>query len=139
ISNDKKNDISKKDHIKEKSEKKKKNITLLRIIKYIRSVNKSKYKPTLKTTGNIDYSLEDSSDTAIIFGLSSILYGFTYNFLSIFLKVKKYDIAINPLFKNQIYIKANIKCIVRVSIGHIIYMFYLILKEIIVEKVKKYE
>lgn len=124
---------------KKKEKPKKKKISLSIIYKSIKGIKKSKYKPSIRLYGEGEYSLVDACDTALSYGFYTILRQWIIYLLSILLKVKEEKIYIKPLFKDIFYLKINIKCIINISIGHIIYMTYVIIKEIILEKVREYE
>lgn len=101
---------------------------------FIRSLNNSKFKPTIKINGFLNYSLGDSYNTAIFNGIVSSISPFIYRILSIFFDIKKYTFLINPIFKDTKIITFNYKSIIFVSLGKIIYICILFIKSILKAK-----
>lgn len=126
---------------KKSSPKKEKDKLKIKIpyIKIIKKINNIKFKPTLRIKGTIDYSLNDSSQTAIAYGLLHSFIPIIYKSINTFLKIKKYKININPIFKDRFFYEIKFNCIFFISIGQIINMFFIIIKLIIMEKGKEYE
>ena len=93
-----------------------------------------KYKINLKLFLTLDFGLEDSALTAILYGYSNIIASTTYIILTKFFRIKKFNLDINPKF-NKNTLVADFKCIINVNIVNIITMLIITLRSF--EKVKK--
>ncbi|MBM7835905.1 DUF2953 domain-containing protein [Clostridium sardiniense] len=97
-------------------------------------LKKNKYKPKIKFNGYLNYSLGDSSDTALFYGVISSFAPFLYRFLCLFFKVKKSNLSIEPIFKDSKFINLNYKSIIFISLGQIIYICIIFIKSILKSK-----
>ncbi|MCE9654693.1 DUF2953 domain-containing protein [Clostridium celatum] len=123
-------EINKANKNSNKKEKKNFNIKFDKhLIKNIyKTIKKNKFKPSIKYNGNIKYSLSDSSNTAIFYGLLSNINPFLYYLFNIVFKVKKFKNKFNPIFKDEIIYELSISCIITFNLAQIIYIALLILK-----------
>lgn len=96
-----------------------------------RNLKKNKLKPTIKISGFMNYSLGDSFNTAIFYGIFSSFLAFLSKSLYIAFKLKKSSISINPIFRDNYFCNINFECILYISLGKFIYMLAIILKSII--------
>lgn len=97
-------------------------------------LKKNKYKPKLKFNGYLNYSLGDSDDTALFYGVISSFAPFLYRFLCLFFRIKKSNLSINPIFKDSKFINLNYKSIIFISLGQIIYICIIFIKSILKSK-----
>lgn len=140
INNEQKEDFKKSSPKNKSKNFKKKNKSFLSTISpriILKALDKNKFKPILWLNGAFSYSLEDSAHTAISYGLLSSLLPLLLRIIHIFFKASKFKFPIKPLFKNKLLAKIEIKSIIFFSLVQIIYMIFLILKEIIAEKEAK--
>lgn len=100
----------------------------------IRNLNKSKFKPTIKLNGFLNYSLGDSYNTAIFYGVIASISPFIYKILIVFFNVKKSKFSLNPIFKDTKILTFNYKSIIFISLGQIIYILMLFIKSILKAK-----
>ncbi|MDQ0149170.1 DUF2953 domain-containing protein [Eubacterium multiforme] len=100
----------------------------------IKNFKNSKFKPTIKINGFLNYSLGDSYNTAIFNGIISSIFPFIYRILNLFFNVKKSKFLINPIFKDSKIITFNYKSIIFVSLGQIIYICIIFTKSILKAK-----
>ena len=128
--------ILKKDKEKsiKKTKKQNKNNTKIPYIHIIKKIDKKKYKPTLSLRGNINYSLSDSSNTAILYGIINSILPLIYRAMNILFKIKKSNLHINPIFNNSFLFDLNINCIIFISLGQIINIFFSIISVAFKEK-----
>lgn len=96
--------------------------------KLIFNLKRNKHKPKIKFNGELSYSLFDSFNTAIFYGILSTLFSFIYYGLNIPFKVKKSKLDIKPIFKDTLSINFSCKSIIFLSIGKVIYMLLIFLK-----------
>ncbi len=106
--------------------------TFFKIIVY--KLKKNKYKPTLKFNGYLNYSLGDSSNTALFYGIISSFSPFLYRFLCLFFKIKKSNLSIEPIFKDSKFINLSYKSIIFISLGQVIYIFIIFIKSLLKSK-----
>lgn len=126
----KKNSAKKKSDSNEKdnnSNKKKKVISYSRL--YSKLTN-NKFKPKLKFYLNSKYDLSDAANTAIVYGLSNNINFILYNILSIVFKIKNFKFNLMPLFNSNLYFNITIDGIFTFNIAQIIYILFLIRKNI---------
>ncbi|WP_422388190.1 DUF2953 domain-containing protein [Clostridium baratii] len=96
--------------------------------KFIFNLKRNRYKPKIKFNGELSYSLFDSFNTAIFYGILSTLFSFIYCGLNIPFKVKKSKLNIKPVFKDTFSINFYCKSIIFLSLGKVIYMLVIFLK-----------
>ena len=83
----------------------KKNKSKFHMSKYKKFCSKlfySKFKPSLKINLSFSYSLNDSYNTALIYGLLCTLFSFLYQLVNIPFNIKKYNLNVDPIFKDEI-------------------------------------
>lgn len=93
-----------------------------------KTIKKNKFKPSIKYDGKVTYSLNDSANTALFYGLLSNINPFMYYLFSIVFKVKKFKNKFNPVFKDEIIYELSISCIITFNLAQIIHIGLLILK-----------
>lgn len=96
--------------------------------KLIFNLKRNKHKPKIKFTGELSYSLFDSFNTAIFYGILSTFFSFIYNALSIPFNMKKSKLNIKPVFKDTLSINFYCKSIIFLSLGKVIYILIIFLK-----------
>lgn len=129
-----KKEISKKGNkdtkIKKSSKKKRtflkppSNLTIMKLIKLL---TKSKFKPSLKIVLNLNFSSEDSALTAILYGFIHQILSLIYTRLDYFFKLKKFTGNINPKFNNENYLFFEVQGIITINFAQIIYIGFLYL------------
>ena len=129
-----KNEISKKGNndtkIKKSSKKKRtflkppSNLTIMKLIKLL---TKSKFKPSLKIVLDLNFSSEDSALTAILYGFIHQILSLIYTGLNYFFKLKKFTGNINPKFNNENYLFFEVQGIITINFAQIIYIGFLYL------------
>ncbi|MGV3025808.1 DUF2953 domain-containing protein [Clostridium thermobutyricum] len=87
------------------------------------------YKPKLIFDTTFNYSLSDPKNTAIAYGAISALFPILYNIILVVFKIKDSKFKVNPVFKDKLLINFKSKCIIKISIGQIIYTILIIIKE----------
>lgn len=138
IPSDESNNSEKSTPAKKKKRKKKK-IKNLPIKDMLLALCRNRFKPSFRAKGYISYSLNDAAKTAITYGSIIAIMPLLYKSILLFFKIKKFNINITPIFKDEFFIEIKLNSIIFISIGQIIYMLFLIIKIIIREKVRKYE
>lgn len=108
-------------------------------LELIQIISGNKFKPHIYINGYIDYSLNDAYYTAISFGIISTYAPLLYWVINLIFKSKKFNLPINPVFKDEFLINTEIKSIITISIAQTIYMVFLIIKGIFVIKECKIE
>lgn len=103
----------------------------------IKTLDKNKFKPYLWLKGEFSYSFNDAAKTAISYGSLSSISLIILRLIQILFKTKKVSIPIKPLFKDEFLVNIRITSIICFSIVQIIYIFFLILKEVIQQKEAK--
>lgn len=88
------------------------------------------YKPKLIFDTTFNYSLSDPKNTAIAYGVISALFPILYNVILVVFKIKDSKFKVNPAFKDKLLINFKSKCIIKISIGQIIYTILIIIKEV---------
>lgn len=109
----------------------KKNNLKISIPKYKNFLSKlfySKFKPSLKININLSYSLNDAYNTAMLYGMLCNISPFLYTLLHAPFKITKYDLNLNPIFKDNFLVKIEISSIICISFAHIIYMATIFIK-----------
>lgn len=96
--------------------------------KLIFNLKRNKHKPKFKFNGELSYSLFDSFNTAIFYGILSTFFSFIYRGLNIPFKMKKSKLNIKPVFKDTLSINFYCKSIIFLSLGKVIYMLVIFLK-----------
>ena len=129
-----KKEISKKGNndtkIKKSSKKKRtflkppSNLTIMKLIKLL---TKSKFKPSLKIVLDLNFSSEDSALTAILYGFIHQILSLIYTRLDYFFKLKKFTGNINPKFNNENYLFFEVQGIITINFAQIIYIGFLYL------------
>lgn len=94
------------------------------------SLSRNKFKPSIKFSSDIIYSLGDASKTAICLGLFYNINPILFYIFSILFKVKLLKNNFNPLFKDEILFEFTISSIITVNLAQIIYIFFIIYKSI---------
>lgn len=100
----------------------------------VSKLKKNKYKPRLKFNGYLNYSLGDSHNTALFYGVISSFFPAIYRFLCLFFKIKKSNLSINPIFKDSKFINLNYESIMFISLGQVIYIFIIFIKSLLKSK-----
>ncbi|MBE6051724.1 MAG: DUF2953 domain-containing protein [Clostridium sp.] len=108
-------------------------------LELIKIISKNTFKPHIYINGYIDYSLNDAYYTAISFGIISTYAPLLYWIINIIFKTKKFNLPINPVFKDEFIFNTEIKSIITISMAQTIYMVFLIIKGILVIKECKIE
>lgn len=111
---------------KEKNNKKFK----FNIKKIIYSLLNNKIKPRLKLKIFMDYSLSDAALTAQMFGIINMFIYSSFEILNLFIKINSPKLSITPLFDSNISINAKIDSILYINLAQIIYIAFLISKNI---------
>ena len=109
----------------------KKNKSKFNISKYKKFFLKlfySKFKPSLKINLSLSYSLNDAYKTALIYGLLCTLFSFFYQLVNIPFNIKKYNLKVDPIFKDEILVKLETSSIIFISFAQIIYMSIIFIK-----------
>ncbi|MGN0143454.1 MAG: DUF2953 domain-containing protein [Clostridium sp.] len=86
-----------------------------------------KLKPFLIFNCEISYSFADAAKTAIAYGSLCALPSIIYFFMSIVFNVKKYNLNILPVFKDNFLFKIKGKSIIFISLANIIYIIFIFL------------
>lgn len=107
----------------------KKNLKPLIKTLYI-NLKKNKFKPSIKFSSDIIYSLGDASRTAICLGLFYNINPILIYLFSILFKVKLLKNNLNPIFKDEILFEFTISSIITFNLAQIIYIFFIIYKSI---------
>lgn len=108
---------------------KKKNLKPLIKTIYI-TLKKNKFKPSIKFSSDIIYSLGDASKTAICLGLFYNINPILIYIFSILFKVKLLKNNFKPIFKDEILFEFTISSIITFNLAQIIYIFFIIYKSI---------
>lgn len=88
----------------------------------------SKSKPSLKINLSFSYSLNDAYNTALIYGLLCTLFSFLYQLVNIPFNIKKYNLKIDPIFKDEILVNFETSSIIFISFAQIIYISIIFIK-----------
>lgn len=107
----------------------KKNLKSLIKTLYI-NLKRNKFKPSIKFSSDIIYSLGDASRTAICLGLFYNINPILIYLFSILFKVKLLKNNLNPIFKDEILFEFTISSIITFNLAQIIYIFFIIYKSI---------
>lgn len=108
---------------------KKKNLKPLIKTIYI-TLKKNKFKPSIKFSSDIIYSLGDASKTAICLGIFYNINPILIYIFSILFKVKLLKNNFKPIFKDEILFEFTISSIITFNLAQIIYIFFIIYKSI---------
>lgn len=90
------------------------------------SLKRMPLKPKLNLTCNLEYGLEDASETAISFGFFNILPEWFYTIIDKYFVIDRYKFNIKPHYKNY-YANLYVKSIFKISLANTIYIVILIL------------
>ena len=103
--------------------------TLNRLIEYNKK-NKSKFHMSKykKFCSKLFYSLNDSYNTALIYVLLCTLFSFLYQLVNIPFNIKKYNLNVDPIFKDEILVKFETSSIIFISFAQIIYISIIFIK-----------
>lgn len=93
-----------------------------------RNLKHNFYKPKFKLFINLNYSLADAANTAIIYGLLCNINYMLYNLFSIVFNFNNCDINLNPEYKDNFLVEFTISSIISFNLAQIIYILYLVLK-----------
>ncbi|MDU2123514.1 MAG: DUF2953 domain-containing protein [Clostridium celatum] len=93
-------------------------------------LKRNKFKPSIKFSSDIIYSLGDASKTAIFLGLFYNINPIFLYLFSILFKVKLLKNNLNPIFKDEILFEFTISSIITFNLAQIIYIFFIIYKSI---------
>lgn len=96
--------------------------------KLIFNLKRNRHKPKIKFNGKLSYSLFDSFNTAVFYGILSTFFSFIYCGINIPFKIKKSKLNIKPVFKDTFSINFYCKSIIFLSLGKVIYMLLIFLK-----------
>lgn len=88
----------------------------------------SKFKPILKISLFMDYSLNDAARTAIFYGLLCQTPPIIYLILSVLFKLNKFNFKINPIFQDKFFLKFETSSIFFLSFANIIYIIIILFK-----------
>ncbi|PRR80878.1 DUF2953 domain-containing protein [Clostridium vincentii] len=116
-----------------------KGLSVKTVIKIIKLFNNSKFKPTLRLNGYFSYSLGDAANTAIFYGVLSTYFPLLLFALNVIFKTKKFNLPINPVFKDEFIAETKITSIIMLSLAQITYMIILLIKTITILKEAKLE
>lgn len=94
------------------------------------NLKRNKFKPSIKFSSDIIYSLGDASKTAIFLGLFYNINPIFLYLFSILFKVKLLKNNLNPIFKDEILFEFTISSIITFNLAQIIYIFFIIYKSI---------
>lgn len=83
-------------------------------------------KPKLNLMCNLEYGLEDASETAISFGFFNILPEWIYSIIYNYVVIDRYEFNIKPHYKSY-HTNFYVKSIFKISIANTIYIVILIL------------
>lgn len=88
----------------------------------------SKFKPILKISIGIDYSLSDAARTAIFYGVLCQTPPLIYLILSLLFKLNKFNFKVNPVFEDKLFLKIETSSIFLLSFANIIYIIITLFK-----------
>lgn len=129
----KKKDLNAKDNLN-KGKDKVKSKNKINFRKLYSSLNNNKFKPKLKFNADIDYSLNDAANTALLYGLLCNLNPVLYKVFSVIFAIKHIKLNIVPKFKDMILLEFSINSIITLNLAQIIYMLFLVLMSLRKEK-----
>ncbi|GAA0115962.1 DUF2953 domain-containing protein [Clostridium senegalense] len=89
----------------------------------------NKFKIKMKIKSKVNYSLPDAAHTAILYGYAHQGFVLLQLILKLFFKVKDFKYDLNYEF-NKYYINVEIECIFFISLAKIIYICFLVIKNI---------
>lgn len=92
------------------------------------SLSDNIYKPKLHFFANLDYSLSDAANTAILYGILTNLNYITYKILSIFFNLSQFNFDLNPEFTDNSLLEFTISSIIYFNLAQIIYILFLVFK-----------
>lgn len=92
------------------------------ILEILKSLKRNKFKPKLKINGKLDYSTGDAKNTAISYGIINGVYPPILELIKILFSIKKVNINVNPIFKDEIIVNFELISIIYTSIVKTIYM-----------------
>lgn len=122
---------------KTKSKEKKNKIHFKDILEILKTLRKIKFKPKLKLNGKLEYSAGDSKNTAISYGIISGVCPPILEVIKILFTLKKVDINVNPIFKDELLVNFELISIIYTSIVKTIYMTITVAKCYLIFKNKR--
>ncbi|MDO5517773.1 MAG: DUF2953 domain-containing protein [Clostridium sp.] len=87
-----------------------------------------KFKPVLYLDAYLSYSLSDAAQTAILYGALNNITAPIYILINIIFKFKKYEVKIDPLFKDEYFLDFDSDSIFFLSIAEIISIIAILFK-----------
>ena len=87
-----------------------------------------RYKPSLYFDARIAYSLSDAAKTALLYGALNNLNAPVYMLFKIIFKFKKYNLDIEPIFKDELLLNFDADSIFFLSIAEIICIISILIK-----------
>ncbi|OOM09134.1 DUF2953 domain-containing protein [Clostridium saccharobutylicum] len=97
----------------------------------IKKLYNSKFKPFLRISFKLDYSLSDAAKTGFFYGILHQLPPLIYILINIPFKSTKFKYDINPIFEDNLLLKFETSSIFFFSIANIIYVLFILFKFII--------
>ena len=97
------------------------------ILHLIKILNNNKFKPKLKIDYKLQYSLNNASSTALLYGAIWNINTLIFNALSIIFKLKYFNPIVQPLFINKFSVNISFSCIISFNLAKLIYMLFKIL------------
>lgn len=92
------------------------------LLKFIKLISKSRFKPSLKADLNMSFSTEDAALTAIFYGIIHEVLAFLNTVLINFFNIKKLYQNIEPNFKERNFLLFEVKGIITINFAQIIYI-----------------
>ncbi len=128
--------IKKKSKLKKQFLILKKSLSVSDIKKIISIFYNLNFKPIIFINSNLEYCLDDAAKTAESYGALSNLPSIIYFFSNILFKTKRFKFKITPKFINKLIFKFESKSIIFISPANIIYMIFILIKNLL--KIKKH-
>ena len=116
--------------IRKSKSKKSKKFFKINIKKLLTNLRYNSFKPSFKSYLDLSYSLNDSCNTAILYGLLNQSLPILTCILNLFFNYEVKRQILNPLFKNQNYISFSFEGIITINIAKTIYILFLIVKSL---------
>ncbi|WP_366516766.1 DUF2953 domain-containing protein [uncultured Clostridium sp.] len=113
---------------------KKEDFSIPLIKKVFLDLNSRRFKPSFTLLGYTNYSLGDSKKTALSFGIIHSFCPFIFNAIRILFVSKNNNFKIIPVFKDTIFFETDIKCIMKVSLGQLIYIGFIFIKNVYIKR-----
>ena len=112
------------------------NLFKINVKKLLNNLRGNSFKPNFKSYLSLNYSLRDSYNTAMLYGLLhqilpiiAFIFNMFFNY-----EVKKQNL--NPLFKNENYLSFSFKGIITINIAKTIYILFLLIKSLDIGDIK---